>query len=159
GRVGVAIALTMVLLVGAYLAAAWFRCSPASRARFMLLLIGFALLQALPPLIKAIHAIFPPESAAQALLILPRLVFSSLLAPLVLAYAILRHRVLDLGFAINRTLVYGAVSAMLLAVFGLVEWAVEHFLPATVRETSVVIDALVALAVFLAFHRVRDFAE
>ena len=31
------------------------------------------------------------------------------------AYAVLRHRVIDLGFAVNRTLIYGTLSAILLA--------------------------------------------
>jgi hypothetical protein len=75
------------------------------------------------------------------------------------AYAILRHRVLDLGFALNRTLVYGAVSAVLLAAFGLIEWAVEHFFPVRGREQNVMMDAAIALGVFLTFHRVRDVAE
>jgi hypothetical protein len=77
----------------------------------------------------------------------------------VFAYAVLRHRVLDLGFAVNRTLVYGVFSSLLLVAFGLVEWAVEHVLPRAARETSAVIDAGVALAVFLTFHRVRDVVE
>jgi hypothetical protein len=147
------------VLIGVYLTAAWLRCPPASRSRFTLLLVGFALLMVLPAVRNALGEILRPEAPVQTVLTLMTLLFSSLLAPLLLAYAILRQRVLDLGFAVNRTLVYGVVSALLLAAFGLVEWAVEHFLPASVRETSVIIDALVALAVFLAFHRVRDFAE
>jgi len=75
------------------------------------------------------------------------------------AYAVLRHRVIDLGFAVNRTLLYGTLSAILLAAFGLIEWAVEHFLPIEGRENNAIIDAAVALGVFLAFHRVRDAVE
>ena len=141
-----------------YVALAWTRCSPAARPRFLWLLVGVALLEMPPGLIVLAGKIAPAwqDAAPQGLL---QLIVSSLIAPLVLAYAILRHRVLDLGFAINRTLVYAVVSAMLLAGFGLVEWGAEHLLPASVRESSVVIDALLAVAVFLAFHRVRDFAE
>jgi hypothetical protein len=75
------------------------------------------------------------------------------------AYAILRHRVLDLGFAINRTLVYGAVSVILLAAFGLIEWAVEHFIPIEGREQNALVSAAIAVTVFLTFHRVRDAVE
>ncbi|HEY3813801.1 MAG TPA: hypothetical protein VGL66_11295 [Caulobacteraceae bacterium] len=75
------------------------------------------------------------------------------------AYSILRHRVFDLGFALNRTLVYGVVSALLLAVFGLIEWAVDHLLAIEGREKNALIDAAIAVAVFLTFHRVRDFVE
>jgi hypothetical protein len=77
----------------------------------------------------------------------------------VLAYALLRHRIVDLGFAINRTLVYGVVSAILLAVFGLIDWAVERFLPIHGRAGNALIDAGAAVVVFLIFHRVRDVVE
>jgi hypothetical protein len=83
----------------------------------------------------------------------------SLLGPLLFAYAALRHRVVDVGFVLNRTLVYGTVSLILLATFGLVEWAVDHvFKPASHNESAVV-DAVIAVGVFLAFHRVRDAVE
>jgi hypothetical protein len=77
----------------------------------------------------------------------------------VFAYAVLRHHILDLGFAVNRTLVFGVVSAILLAAFGLIEWAVEHFIPIKGREENALIDAAIAVGVFLTFHRVRDVVE
>lgn len=81
------------------------------------------------------------------------------LGSVVFAYAVLRLRVIDLGFAVNRTLIYGVVSAILLAAFGLVEWAVVHFLPIQGRENNALVDAAIAVAVFLTFHRVRDVVE
>ena len=80
-------------------------------------------------------------------------------APLLFAYAILRHRVLDLGFAVNRTLVYSIVSAILLAAFGLIEWGVDHFVKIEGREQNALIDAAIALVVYLGFHRVTGFVE
>ena len=77
-------------------------------------------------------------------------------APLLLAYAVLRHKVVDIGFAVNRALVYGVVSSILLVAFGIVEWASEHFLPIKNLETNALIDGGIALAIFLAFHRLRD---
>jgi len=79
--------------------------------------------------------------------------------PMLFAYAIFRHRVLNLGFAVNRAVVYGVVSAILLVAFGLLEWLSEHVIPIEGREKNVLIDAGIALAVFLTFHRVRDFVE
>jgi len=87
------------------------------------------------------------------------LIVGSITGAGVFAYAVLRHRVLDLGFAVSRTLVYGVLSTLLLVAFGLIEWAVDHLMPRDSHETSAVIDAGVALAVFLTFHRVRDFVE
>ena len=83
----------------------------------------------------------------------------AVMAPLIFAYAVLRNRVLDLGFAVNRTLVYGVVSVVLLLAFGLIEWASEKFIPIESREKNLFIDAGIALGIFLTFHRLRDFAE
>lgn len=87
------------------------------------------------------------------------LLIVNLLIPFSLAYAVLRHRVIDLGFAINRTIVYGSVSAILLASFGLIEWSIEHLLPEQWIKASTWIDAGAAVMVYLAFHRVHDAVE
>ena len=83
----------------------------------------------------------------------------NLLLPLSLAYAALRHRVVDIGFAVNRTMVFGSVSVLLLGSFGLIEWGVEHWLPEDWVKASVWIDAGAAVLVYLAFHRVHDWVE
>jgi hypothetical protein len=82
-----------------------------------------------------------------------------LLASCGLGYATLRHRIFDFGFAVNRAAVYTVTTALLLIAFGLLEWAAEHLLQFEGREKSVVLDAGLALGVFLAFHRVRDLVE
>jgi hypothetical protein len=76
-----------------------------------------------------------------------------------LGYATLRHRLFDVGFAINRAAVYTGTTALLLVAFALCEWAAEHLLQFEGREKSMLLDAGLALGVFLAFHRVRDFVE
>jgi hypothetical protein len=79
--------------------------------------------------------------------------------PLVMAYCVLRNRVIDLGFAFNRTVVYATFSAILLGTFGLIEWGVEHLLPEEWVKASGWIDAGVAVLVYLAFHRAHDAVE
>jgi hypothetical protein len=83
----------------------------------------------------------------------------NVLLPLSLAYAVLRHRLVDLGFALNRTVVYATFSAILLGTFGLIEWGVEHLLPEQWIKASAWIDAGVAVLVYLAFHRVHGAVE
>lgn len=75
------------------------------------------------------------------------------------AYAVLRHRVIDLGFAMNRTLVYGILSAILLFAFWFCEWGLEEIIPAETREANILISAGIAFAIFLTFHHVRDWVE
>ena len=82
-----------------------------------------------------------------------------LLASCGLGYATLRHRIFDFGFAVNRAAVYTVTTALLLIAFGLLEWAAEHLLQFDGREKNVILDAGLALGVFLAFHRVRDVVE
>ncbi|WP_428333407.1 hypothetical protein [Novosphingobium sp.] len=102
----------------------------------------------------------PTRSAATiALLYLAQQTLTNVLLPLVLAYAVLRHRVVDLGFVLNRTIVFGSISALLLGCFGLIEWGVEHWLPESWVKASVWIDAGAALLVYLAFHRVHEAVE
>jgi hypothetical protein len=78
---------------------------------------------------------------------------------ILLTYAVLRRRMFDLGFALNRTLVYGAVSFILLACFGLAEWAADHLIPESWRGASAIYSAGIALILFLSFHRLRDAVE
>lgn len=72
-----------------------------------------------------------------------------------LGYAILRHKVFDVGFAVNRALVYSIMSALLLTLFGLTEFAVDKLLHFEGREKNVIFDAAVALGVILTFHRIQ----
>jgi hypothetical protein len=81
------------------------------------------------------------------------------IAPATLAYAVLRHKLFDLGFAVNRTLVYGTVSAVLLVGIGLTEYAVKSLLPKVWTQGSVFISAGLALGVFLIFHRIHHSVE
>ena len=78
-----------------------------------------------------------------------------------LVYGVLSRNLFDLNFALNRTLVYGVVSFVLLAAFGLAEWGVEqlHLIPEEWHEGGTFVSAGIALALFLSFHRLRDWVE
>jgi hypothetical protein len=80
-------------------------------------------------------------------------------ALVLLTYGALRRRLFDLGFALNRTLVYGAVSFILLAAFGLGEWAADRLIPESWHRASAVYSAGIALLLFLSVHRLRDMVE
>jgi hypothetical protein len=80
-------------------------------------------------------------------------------AMLILTYAILRHRVIDVGFAVNRALVFAAFTGFLLVSFGIVEWLVDHFVRFENRERSVLLDGTIAVGLYLVFHRARHWIE
>ncbi len=143
----------------AYLVAGWRRSRREAQQRYALILVAtLGILLAQAASIGSNIGSGLPASLTDPINITAALLTGVVAAP-AFAYAILRHKALDLGFAINRTLVYGVVSAVLLVSFGVAEWAVEHFLPFESREAGVLVDAGIALAIYLVFHRVRDFVE
>lgn len=76
-----------------------------------------------------------------------------------LAYALLRHRIFDIGFVVNRALVYGSMSAAMLLSFGLLEWLVHKAVHFEAQQHNAFLDAAIALGVFLAFNKVHHRAE
>jgi hypothetical protein len=142
-----------------YMYLGWKRSDQQERRRYTLMLVAFTLLVLSQFGTEFLIWIFGVEDYASNPVELGTAVVAGIVAPAMFAYAILRHKVFDLGFALNRTLVYGAVSAILLAAFGLIEWAVGHFVPIGGREKNAMVDAGFAVAVFLTFHRVRDLVE
>jgi hypothetical protein len=137
-----------------YLFLGWRRSTAGVQQRYALMLIA-ASLTAVAQVFGNLVSYGAPDSWAVG----ADAILAGVVGPILFAYVILRHRVFDLGFALNRTLVYGAVSAILLAAFGLIEWAVDHFVPIEGREKNALIDAAIAVGVFLTFHRVRDKVE
>ena len=85
--------------------------------------------------------------------------FITLTSTLGLGYALLRHRLFDFGFAVNRALVFTIISTLLLVVFSVTEWAVDKLLHFEGREKNAIFDALVAMGVILSFHRVQHWVR
>ena len=69
--------------------------------------------------------------------------------PFGLGYAILRHRVVDIGFVINRALVFGGVSAVVVVTFGSLEWLLSNVFVRVSHITSTSLE--LALALVLGF--------
>lgn len=67
------------------------------------------------------------------------------LIPIGLAYVILRHRVIDVGFVLNRALVYTGVSAIVVAVFVVVESLLSRYVEDRNHVGSIAVQLAVAL--------------
>jgi hypothetical protein len=52
----------------------------------------------------------------------------SIVMPVCVAYAVLRHRIIDVQFVINRAIVYGILTAFLLAFVSLLDWFTSRFI-------------------------------
>ena len=159
GIASVVVSYAGFVLCLVYLVRGWRRSAADVQQRYGLMLIAASAIiaaQSLDLLTQLLH--FPDNWFAYFHLYANSLL-SGVIASGLFTYSILRHRVFDLGFAVNRTLVYGVVSAIMLVGFGLVEWASDHYLPIAGLEKNAIVDAVVALAIFLTFHRLRDAVE
>ncbi|QBB71261.1 GAF domain-containing protein [Pseudolysobacter antarcticus] len=72
-------------------------------------------------------------------------------------YAVLRHRLVDVSFIIDRTLVFGFTTALVVSVFALLEKIVESF--ALGKDASISLQAGVTLVIALVLNRVHHRVE
>lgn len=135
----------------------WYQSQGDTRQRHLWILLAFAGMYATAPLLNVTRLISGDSWVLTAVGTLARLLAIGSL--LVFGYAVLRHRVVSIGFAVNRAVVYGAASIGMLVAFGLLEWAAHHLLDLTGREKSMWLDAAIALGIFLVFHRLRHLGE
>ena len=142
----------------AYLVAGWRRSAGAPRNRLALIVLAL-LAYALGIMVMYWSLALTGTFFASSWLGFVNALTMGLIAPSLLAYAVLRHKLFDLGFAVNRTLVFATISAVLLVGFGTLEWAVDHLFPEAWHKESAIYSAGIAVGLFLLFHRIRDFVE
>ncbi len=85
--------------------------------------------------------------------------FVTLIAPLALTYAAVNRRLIDIGFALNRTLVFAIVSAIVIGAFVLSEWAASEWLVSASHTSSVVVGMVVALALGVSMRYIHKAAD
>jgi hypothetical protein len=72
-----------------------------------------------------------------------------------MVYAILRRRIFDFGFAVNRTLVFAIVGAILLGVFQIAHGLVAEFLHFDDKVKALLLSAVLSVAVYLSFTQLK----
>jgi hypothetical protein len=78
-----------------------------------------------------------------------------LAAPLALTYAALSRRLIDVGFVLNRALIFAIVSTIVIGAFVLVEWAAREWLVSTGHTASTVIGMSLALGLGLSMRYIH----
>ncbi len=81
----------------------------------------------------------------------------TIVMPLCLMYAILRRHVIDVRFVISRTVVYAALTTIIVLAIGLVDWATSAYL--TQVRLAMAIDAGVTIVLALVLHRAYAWTE
>ena len=141
-------ATVLVLALGSFIAS-YRTASGAERVRMWWMLMTFAIG------FSGVIAIL----IAGAIGVLPTWVqysgFTALFIPVGLGYTILRHRVLDIGFVVNRAVVYTGVSFVVVGLFITFEWLLGHLVEQG-SNTSVTLQLGGALALGLSVRFIHN---
>jgi hypothetical protein len=81
---------------------------------------------------------------------------AQVLAPIFIAYGVLRSRLLDIGFVLNRATVYAAVTALLIGTFGLVRLLLSTYVKSNLAS---MVQVLTAIGLGLSTQRIYKVAD
>ena len=84
---------------------------------------------------------------------------ATLVMPVLLTYAALSKRLIDIGFVLNRAVVFAIVSTIVVGAFVLAEWAASEWFAASGRNTSAVVVMVVALALGLSLRYIHRYVD
>ncbi|GAC1423910.1 MAG: hypothetical protein NVSMB64_31680 [Candidatus Velthaea sp.] len=79
--------------------------------------------------------------------------------PLGLSYAIARHRVIDIGFVVNRAIVFATLSAVVVVSFGVLEWFLGKYLVELSHATSASLEIGLALILGASLRQIHRRVE
>jgi GAF domain-containing protein len=128
------------------------RARGADKPRLRWMIAGIVVTLAFPLYSGYLQNAFP---STPALADWPSIILA--VAPIGVAYAIIKHQVIDVRFILSRTLVYGTLTAVLVGVFGVIDWLVGRVLDQT--RLAVVVDVCVAIVLGFwlnGLHRMTD---
>ena len=75
----------------------------------------------------------------------------TVVTPLALMYAILKRHIIDVRFIISRTVVYAAITTIVVGIIGVVDWATSVYLAQA--RMAMAIDAVVTIGLGFVLHR------
>jgi hypothetical protein len=156
GVVGGLVLVTISLVDG------WRHSAGEIRQRHLWLLLSFAF-GSVPAMLTLIPAL---DGTIAGLRVTVMMYFiGQLLMFIGLTYAVLKYRVFNFDFAISRALVFSVVSVLLLSAFGVIEWIYASVMHGGggsghgAEKKSLVVDAAIALCVYLMLHKVHGKLE
>ncbi|HEV2037170.1 MAG TPA: hypothetical protein VGQ96_01075, partial [Candidatus Eremiobacteraceae bacterium] len=139
------------LIILAFFVAAYGRARGMQRQRIRWVFWAF-LISRIGVLIFLLNlALAPPKPLPGAELISW---VSVMLFPLGTGYAVLRHRIIDVSFVLNRALLYTVFTTLTVGFFVLLENLLNNV--AVNRGISLAVEILVALGIGLSFHLLRE---
>jgi GAF domain-containing protein len=157
GNVSVWIGPLGFAIVLPFAALAYRDASGESRRRIGWVIAGFLISAAAYVAFNLADFAFVTSGSKTALVVGSVSQLLSCFFPIALAYAILRHRVLDIGFALNRTVVYAVMTTLVVGVVSLVDWLTSLLL--SQQRWALVVEALVTISFGFALNWIHARTE
>lgn len=143
------VALVVAILIVAYVQGA---PSERQRRRWVFLMLGIGLVAVTIDIVVQIFVGYSQIFDYATLLLTATIPFG-------LAYAILRYRVIDVGFVVNRAVVFGIVSVIIVGIFVIVETLASAFIEQHSRVGSIALQLVVALVLGFSFNFIQARVE
>ncbi len=152
-RIYVAIPAVWSLIVMYLFVDTYIRARGEDRQRIRWVVVGFGLNLVLQFVFVFLGVYMPSEPIWLAHV----LQLSSIIVPLTVAYAVIKHRVIDVSFVVSRTLVYGVLTTLLVAAFSVIDWFFSDYLRLARLGTIAEVGAVVAFGLwFNGLHKRVD---
>ncbi len=154
------VAVTQVLTILAYLgglaffATGYTSAAPTERPRIRWVIFGF--ITGFGGYLT-LYAILSTIRIAPPVWVINVLQACNIAVPITVAYAIVKHRVIDIRFFLSRALVYGLLTTIAIGILVLLDWAVARQLEAS--HLGIIVEVVGALALGLAIHRMHDVVD
>lgn len=145
----------IVVPVFVFAAASYREASGENRRRIAWALVGFAVSAVAYAAWNVLGALYQSAPFISPLLATLQVLQSAL--PVALAYAILRHRVIDVGFALNRTIVYAVITTLAVVVVSSVDWLGGRLLSG--QRMALAVEAFVAISFGFALNFIHGWTE
>lgn len=121
--------------------------------RWVAYAVGFSVVANV--VVTVLGILFLPDAVNGILVTLLTVIGFGVALPASFAVAILRYRLYDLDLLLNRTVVYGAVAVVLLAVFGLADVVAQRAVETEFHQRSELVTAALGLSAGIAFAPMR----
>ncbi len=152
GWIGASIFISLVILPVLVLLLGYYHTGPEQRLRIRWILWSTALILPVVAISMATSAHwvsgrYTVQVASEATLLLITIMFAGY------TYAVLRQRLVDVRIVINRTLVYGAITAIVVGIFATISTLVER--AALGRGAGLLLELIVPLALGIVLSTLR----
>lgn len=141
--------LAITITIAAVLFATYTRATGTDRQRLRWMMVGIGIALFVPYV-----EFFLGRLAASSPALFDAVNVIRAAAPIGVAYAILKHRVINVSFFVSRTIVYAAITALLVSAFTFIDWLADKILDQS--RLATILEVLVAIGFGLWMNKLHQ---